>query len=163
MKVSNLVPSLPEAFPWGKRSDSSEAAGSAAGKEALPASASSVATSAAGRAILAKYDVTNISPDQFSQMIRQLYDAGSISQQDYQQLSKVRSDMDSAGLKPDQSINLLNFYRQKVQHARQQSDDSTDPAASQDQVASMQHNLDWLEKIATVQSQPEATGVSTVA
>ena len=42
------------------------------------------------REILTRYDVTNISPSEFSEMIRKLHEAGALTDQEFQELSLIQ-------------------------------------------------------------------------
>ena len=85
-------------------------------------------SAAALREILSKYDVKDISPDEFSEMIQKLADKGVISQKELQDLSAVRGDLDKAGVGADESINLVEFYQQRIQEAQNAA--QTDPASA---------------------------------
>lgn len=128
-----------------------------------PEVAKSNASSAALREILAKYDINNISPDQFSQMIQKLSDAGIISKKETQDLAGVRADLDKAGVEPDESINLLDFYRQQIKRARREFDNNPNATVQQQVLRPMAQRLDWLEKFSTLQAHPESASVSALA
>jgi hypothetical protein len=160
MQISNALPSLADlAQKLGKRAESTD---SAAGEPAKASAAKTAPpnTSAALREILGKYDVTNITPNQFSQLSQKLYEAGVISQKDLQELTSVRGDLDAAGVEPDEPVNLVQFFRDKVQKLQQQSD-AGDPTAG-GQLSLLLRRLDWLEKFSAVRSRPDGVGMSEV-
>jgi hypothetical protein len=117
-------------------------------------------STAAMRDILTQYDVTNISPNDFSTMIQQLAEKGAISQKDLQDLSSIRSELDSSGAAPDKPINVLDFYRQQVQKI-QTTATGQDPATAQQTLGPMLQRLGWLEKFSLGHSQPDAIGMNT--
>ncbi len=117
--------------------------------------------SAAVRTILAKYDVNDITPNEFSQMTQQLYSAGAISQTDLQNLNGVRTDLLAAGAKPDDSLDLEAFYTQKVSDVQSQLA-AAPPSAQQQQLSPLLNRLDWVEKFKTLSEEP-AGGISALA
>ncbi len=122
MQISNLVSGVTDAT--GLTKPSAPAAPAPAGAAPAPAANQAAAAGsslAAMREILAKYDVTDISPADFSKLIQSLYDKGAISKKDLQDLSAVRADLDKAGVDPDTSIDLLDFYRKQVAKTQRNS------------------------------------------
>jgi hypothetical protein len=128
-----------------------------------PASAPpAVPATAAMRQILAQYDVTNISPSEFSDMVQKLQQSGAISPQDAKELAATRMDLEQAGIDPHQSINLVDFYRERVQKA-QDKFDANPGAVQQQQLQAQQQRLQWMEKLAAGHAHPEDIGLSTTA
>ena len=97
------------------------------------------------RQILSSYDMTNISPNDFSKAVQQLSQKGALSPQDVQQLSSIRANLDSAGLNPDEPVNLLAFYQQQLAKAQTAAAQSSNPAAAQATIAAMNGRLNWLQ------------------
>ena len=163
MNISSVLAGHPDVSALAKRGE--PAGGGAATPAAAAAPATPTASStAAMREILAQYDVTDISPDDFSKMIQSLYDKGAISKKDLQDLSAVRQDLDKAGVDPDDSIDLLDFYRKQVAKAqRNGSDKSSSSSSAQQQIAPMLQRLGWLEKFSLGHNQPETIGLDTTA
>jgi hypothetical protein len=161
MKISNMLPSCPDLAALAKRKGSAAVgAAGTAGQGADPAAAAQSA--AAMRQVLAKYDVTDISPSEFSEMVQKLQQSGALSSQDALNLSAVRLDLEQAGVAPDESINLVDFYRQRVKKAQQQFDEAPSPVRQQ-QLLPMQQRLQWLEKFAAGHARPEQVGLSATA
>lgn len=131
-----------------------------AGQQITP-SATGAATAMAE--ILSRYDVMDISPEEFSQMVQKLFESGTISEQEMQQLAAIRLDLDLDGLKPDESTDLLEFYARRIKKAQGRLSDSDGEAAGGKQLAPLLSRLDWLEKFALIQSAPEAIGLDAVA
>ena len=121
------------------------------------------ASASALREILAKYDLTDITPDQFSQMIQKLSDAGIISKKEMQDLTAVRADLERAGVDSDETINLVDFYRQQTKQVQRELDKSPNAAARQQLLQPMNKRLDWLEKLAVLQANPDSASVSALA
>jgi len=79
--------------------------------------------------------------------------------------------LDSAGVLPEQNVNLLDFCSGKIQTAQQQikanqASPTPDPAAQQtlqQSAGAMQRRLDWLEKLAVVHSTPGTLGLDATA
>ncbi|MHC4179561.1 MAG: hypothetical protein ACYSWU_18780, partial [Planctomycetota bacterium] len=112
--------------------------------------------------ILSRYDVTDISPGQFSKMVQKLFEAGTLSDNELQQLAAIRLDLDIDGVEADESIDLLEFYARKIKKLQSRLSDSDAPAAERQQLSPLLHRLDWLEKFALIQSAPDAIGLNAV-
>ena len=115
------------------------------------------------RAIVSQYDVTKISPRALSEMLQKLRSAGAISDAEVQELSLMRLDLDAQGADPEKPINLLDFYADRLRQL--QDEQAKSPAGAESDtpgeasLASVQRRLDWLRKLATVQSLRERGGV----
>jgi hypothetical protein len=155
MKISNVLPGHPDVSGLVK-------AGTAGAAATVTSAGASAQSSAAMRQILAQYDVTDISPSQFTDMVQKLQQNGAIAPQDAKNLSAIRLDLEQAHVDPDESINLVDFYQQKVQKAQRQFD--SDPsAANQQQLAPLQQRLNWMQKLAAGHAHPEDIGLNTTA
>jgi hypothetical protein len=135
--------------------------------ETAATEANSPATSSAFRQILSQYDISSITPRQFSEMLQKLHQSGTISDQQYQNLSQIRTDLDSNGVEPDEEVDLLKFYSQKLSSAQNaaaaaQAKTGSLPAAQSQSLSSMQQRLDWLQKVSTIQTDP-AAGINSLA
>jgi hypothetical protein len=65
--------------------------------------------------------------------------------------------MDAENLDPDDSIDLLDFYRKTVDRARE------DDASNESLVfVAMRRRLEWLQKVAILQESPEAAGMNAL-
>ncbi|MCR4412702.1 MAG: hypothetical protein NUV77_09790 [Thermoguttaceae bacterium] len=111
------------------------------------------------RAIAAEYDVTDISPRTFSEMIGRLRQAGALSDKDYQELAAIRVDLEQAGIGPDDEIDLVRFYRQRLQEAAQAEKSRETPRPDLERLRA---RLEWLQKFAALRS-PEASPIDTAA
>lgn len=110
------------------------------------------------KGIVSQYDLTDITPRDFSEMLRELRDTGALTEAEYGDLAQIRLDMDIENLDPDDSLNLLEFYGKSVDRAR--GDGESDAASTM--LASMERRLDWLEKVAVLQESPDAAGLNAL-
>jgi hypothetical protein len=163
MQISNVLAGHPDPAALAKRGESVEAAAGRPPKAVGRQAVTSTASAAAMADILSDYDVTDISPAQFSEMIQKLFDAGTISQQELQQLAAIRLDLDLENVEADESVDLLEFYTRKIEKIQRGLSDSDTPATGQQQLAPLLSRLDWLEKFALIQSSPEIIGLDAVA
>ena len=62
------------------------------------------------RQILAQYDVSAITPREFSMLAQQLYQARAISADDFQELSQMRALIDQQYSDPDDPVDLTEFF-----------------------------------------------------
>jgi hypothetical protein len=110
------------------------------------------APSAALYEILRRHDVTDVTPEEFAEMIQELYEAGAITEAEFQQLAAIRLDLDAAGLELDDSVDLLEFYSDKIEDAqREPSADAASPSARR-ALEPLLRRFEWIEKFALVQS-----------
>jgi len=135
--------------------------------ETTAAEPNSPATSSSFRQILSKYDISSITPRQFSEMLQKLHQSGTISGQQYQDLSQIRTDLDASGVQPDEEVDLVKFYSQKLNKAQgaaaaAQTKSSSLPAGQSQSLTTMQQRLEWLRKVSTIQSDP-AAGINSLA
>jgi hypothetical protein len=167
MQISNVLAGHPDPAALAKRGEGVEAAAGRPPKAGNPRvgtlpAPSAAATTTAMAEILSHYDVKDISPAKFSEMIQKLFEAGTLSENDLQQLAAIRLDLDLDGVGTDESIDLLEFYSQKIKTVQQRLSDADTPAAGQ-QLGPLLKRLDWLEKFALIQSAPDAVGLDAVA
>ena len=163
MQISNVLSGFTDAAKLGGKK--AEAAAGSLVKILKPSDAAaqpSAASRAAMNDILKKYDVTDITPEDFSKMITKLHDANAISDQDFQELSTIRTDLESQGVAADQAVNLVQLYGDQLRKVQQQLGDKPD-AASQQKLAPAMRKLDWLQKFALIHSNPDAAGIDMAA
>ncbi len=150
-----------------KRSEPAEAAPAKPAETPAAQPAPVARNTAALREVLAQYDVTDISPRQFSEMIQKLYLAGALSSEEFQELSLVRMDLDLDGVGPNESLDLVDYYADKLGELRRgaqqmQQAAASVPAGRLPPLADVGRRLGWLEKFALIQSSPEAAGLDTL-
>jgi hypothetical protein len=160
MRIGNVLGGYADPAALGKRVETTEGAARRAVSPAEPGSGGS-ADSSLVRQILSRYDMSNISPAEFSEMIQNLHQAGAISDGELQELSTVRTDLDADGISANKKIDLTKYYEQKLQEARQQLT-GVDDATAQRRLTPIQRKLDWVQKFALMQSQPDVKGVNAV-
>ena len=167
MQVNGVLSGLPDALMLGKRAEPVEARqDNATGVTAIQTGTPADGNSAAAE-ILSDYDVTDITPEEFSEMIDRLGRAGLLSDQESRQLAKVRLDLERANIESDDSINLIEFYGGMLQ-AMEREFASLDPlaAAMSDKQSSLdatRERFAWIEKFALIQSAPDALGLDSLA
>jgi len=159
MQISSVVSGLSDPTTWGKKGEAAVKAGIHGIKSIDPLSQANPAMQKASVDILRQYDITNISPDSYSQLIQRLYKSGAISEKDYQELAAVRSELDKAGMDPGESINLLEFCSDKLSKAQRNLGDGTDQPANQQGLSTDARRLDWMQKFAMIQANPDAVGL----
>jgi len=113
--------------------------------------------------VLSRYDVTDITPMDFSSMVQNLFEIGAITTDELQQLAVVGHDLDVAGIDPDESVNLVEFYRDKIEKIQREREGAEGPPLPHQRLAPLQGRLDWIEKFALIQSAPDAIGLDTLA
>jgi hypothetical protein len=163
MQISNVLSGFTDAAKLGAKKAETAAGSLLKVLKPNDAAAQPSATSrAAMNDILKKYDVTDITPEDFSKMITKLHDASAISDQEFQELSSIRTDLESQGVASDQTVNLVQLYGDQLKKVQQQMGDKMD-AASQEKLAPAMRKLDWLQKFALLHSNPDAAGVDLAA
>lgn len=163
MQISNIISGLADPTTWGKKNEVAVPAAENAIKSIEPQVLSNPAARKASVEILRKYNVTNISPEDFSQMIQKLYKSGVLTEKDYQELSAIRMDLEHAGVESKESINLLEFYSDNVSKAQKELGATLDEAAQQQRLGPDLRRLDWLQKFAVIQANPDAVGLDVAA
>ncbi len=159
MQVSNVISGLADPTTWGQKSEAVLKAGVNAVKLIEPQAQAAPAAQKATVEILHQYDVTRITPNSYLQMIQKLYKAGALSEKDFQELSALRGDLEKAGMDPDESVNLLEFCSDKLSQAQRNLGTTLDEAGSQQRLAPDMHRLDWMQKFAMIQANPDAVGL----
>ena len=155
MQIQNVLSGYADRAMKAQAELSDTLAGKTDADQSKPEAAAGVSSAMAARNVLQTYDVTEITPKQLTEMIQRLFDVGVITQQELEQLAAIRLDLDLAGIDPDESIDLLQFYHQKVADLhRRRSDVAAVPDA-------LRRRLDWIEKFALVQAASGPAGVDS--
>jgi hypothetical protein len=163
MQIKNVISGLTDPMTWGKKNESAAQASPSAVKQTEPQTLTNQATQRASVEILKKYDVTHISPDEFSLMVQKLYKTGVLTERDYQELSAARADLEHAGVEPNEPVNMLEFFSDKVSKTQKEIGTTLDEAALQKRFGPDMRRLDWLQKFAMVQANPDAVGLDMAA
>jgi len=134
------------------------------------------AKAASLRKILSQYDVTDITPREFSTMIHDMHKEGLISDDLFGQLSLIRGELDRAGIDADESVDLPAFHEKQLMDMRLKSmltlgladktDGEKEPLATDRPLSTdrdvIKDRLDWLRKMAIAQESPEMVGLNAV-
>ena len=154
MNINLVSPGYHEPSVPGKSGETVEAIIDRTMLSADSSAATAAVATRALREILGRYDVTDISPNEFSEMIQKLFETGAISEAELQQLAAIRLDLDTDGLETDDSIDLLEYYAEKIVKLQRRFDEDDGPAAVGGQLATTLRRLDWVQKFASIQSGP---------
>ena len=172
MQINSLQTGAGDPTTLGQKALSFVGGGTAAAKTATPASgAKTSGSNTALSNILSQYDVTNITPTQFSAMLRKLHDSGAVSTQELSDLTQIRGDLDRAGVTANETVNLPDFYQKQLQQLQQsqQAITGTDQASVAQrnvlgqQIAAVQKRYEWTEKAAAVHNSSDSQGVDLAA
>lgn len=158
MQISGLSASYTDSGAVGRRNELLAAITGSGAEQTSQVSGGTNAAMEQLKGIVSQYDLADITPRDFSDMLRELRDAGVLTEAEYGDLAQIRLDLDAASLDPDDSVDLLDFYRTNVDQARNQSESDT----ASETLASMERRLDWLEKVAVLQESPDAAGLNAL-
>lgn len=104
--------------------------------------------------ILSRYDVTNIAPRDFSQLLKELQQTGAISSADQEELALVRLDLDEQGVNPDDPMNLVDFLSQRLEaqqrELRRLENKQDSPPEQLAALQSTLRQIDWIQKFALI-------------
>jgi len=162
MKVPNILGSASDLISRTARPDTTATPTAPAALTSAGVT-SPISAAAAMRQIASRYDMTDITPNDFSNMIQQLYAKGAVSAKDMQELSSIRADLEAAGVGADQSVNLQEFYQQRLSKAQADAAGSPDPAAAEADVQAIAARLSWVDKLVAVRQSDGFAGVNAVA
>jgi hypothetical protein len=106
------------------------------------------------RNVVARYDVTCISPREFSQLVQELKQAGAISSADQEELALLRIELDQQGLDPDEQVDLADLLQRKLQTQereiqRQEARQGT-PIDRAEALRETLRQIDWIGKFALI-------------
>jgi hypothetical protein len=166
MLIKNVLSQLSGAAGFSRGKNFIEAAA----RKAV-AAASGVATTAAATGsqlhdILTQYDVTNISPQEFSDLAQKLRQSGLLPDKDYQELAGIRADLDRDGVAAKQRVNLVDMYSKKLASLEQDfkaQEAKLGTAAAQTMDSTLRRRLDWLQKLSAIHASPEAATINALA
>lgn len=126
-------------------------------KGTLP-SAGLPAKATALRSIAAHYDVTRITPREFSELVDRLRRAGALAESDVQELAGIRADLEQAGIGSDEEIDLVDFYRRRLTQLQGEASRTPSPT-SPAEIERTRRRLDWLARLAVMHREPEASAL----
>lgn len=145
--------------PWlagGRPAGGAGSAGAPKGA-APPPRASSSAKADALRTLAAHYDVTRITPREFSELVQRLRKADVLTETDLQELAGIRVDLEQAGLSADEEVDLVDFYRRRLEQL--EAETKADPTANRAQLDRYRRRLDWVTRLALMHREPEASAL----
>lgn len=160
MQIAGLAPSWVDASALGRPSESGQAASGQAEATTLDQPGSANGAMEILAKIVSRYDLHDITPRDFAEMLRRLRDAGVLSEGEYRDLAQIRIDLDEQNINADESIDLVDFCR-KIPERLQRNDNSGNGGADgATLVDAAKRRLAWLEKVAVLQEYPESAGIS---
>ncbi|MEE8450517.1 MAG: hypothetical protein V3R99_01345 [Thermoguttaceae bacterium] len=163
MQISNVSAGYSDPATIGRRGEAAEVDKNRSRQTAELKDATIAMPSVSLSEVLARYDVTDITPADFSGMVQNLFEIGAITTDELQQLAVVGHDLDIEGIDPDESINLIEFYTKKIEEMRREIEGLDGKPLPHQQLGPLLGRLDWIEKFALIQSAPDAIGLDTVA
>lgn len=119
------------------------------------------------RNVLAQYDVREITPRTFAEMLQKLKQAGVLSESDFKDLSVIRLELEKDGVGADDKVDLLDFcarkmkdFQKELQQLKEKTG-ATPPADTAD--SALRRRLEWMQKFAAVHENPMAVGLEAEA
>jgi hypothetical protein len=164
------INALPGLLTSVKSTPNDAAAESAATKMAKDLARSELESSPGAMAALhkvaAQYDVTRITPQQFSQMLEELRKTGALTESELSQLGQVLTDLNAEGVDSDEEIDLVKFYTDKLSKLQEEMEDARTEegttATIAPSLAAAQDRLNWLTKLAVAHSSSDGVGVNVL-
>ncbi|MGE3408392.1 MAG: hypothetical protein AB7I37_16355 [Pirellulales bacterium] len=101
--------------------------------------------------IVAQYDLTRVSPREFSELLDRLKQSGALSDADFQDLAGIRLELDKADFSPDETVNLLELLSGRVAALTSEAAGNI----NQESLSSAQRQLAWVRQFS---SQPVGQG-----
>lgn len=122
------------------------------------------------RQILSKYNVSDITPREFSQLIHDLSASGAINDSELQELTSIRFDLDKSGYDADEKVDLVNLFGARLKQLQESSKDAGTGVETSDQTPerrqanldASQKQLEWLQKFATLHAESSSESLNTL-
>jgi hypothetical protein len=130
--------------PWVKNNATNQAGGS---------SDATLTSSPEAQKILGGYNLENISPREFTELVQKLQSSGAISANDAKELAQIRQALDTQQVNPDEPINLVEFIQQQLATLAQAGGDL---GGAQGQAA-------WVQKLLAAQNGEGTESVNALA
>jgi len=166
MLIKSVLSRLSDAASFGRGKTPVDAAARNAVEALATGSTPGAASGSQLRDILAQYDVTNISPQKFSDLLQRLHQSGLLADKDYQELSMIRLDLDRDGVSPNEQVNLVETYTKKLKSLEQDSkemEEKLGPAGVRAMDATLRRRLDWLQKFSALHASPDTATINALA
>lgn len=168
MNISSVINRYSDPMFGSRRSEAAAKESATAMLEGFgPVVESGDAKSEALRDILNKYDVTDITPREFSEMLQELRQADLISDAQFQQLNLMRGELEQASIDADDSVDLVSFYERRL--AEVQLDAMFNPQGSSEgetessEKIKVEQRLAWVQKMAAARDSADSVGLNAVA
>ncbi len=142
---------------------------SRSGDAAEPAPVSATASvrkpgATALRDVLSRYDMRNITPKQFAQFAQELRQGGLVTQDELQEISLIRLEMDQANIQPDEPVDLLKFLSKKLEKLQGSwGSPEAGGVIDGDTLQTTLRQLDWVRKFDGLQSKPDSASLDALA
>lgn len=156
MQVSSLLSRYFDQSSVSKRSESTERTSNQQPESNPLDLLNAKSNTSSAQEILSQYDVSDITPREFSEMLQSLHTSGVITDQQYQDLSTLRAELDAQGIEPDEKTDLVQFCEKRLEDAR-------DSNAESSLISTMERRLESLRKFALIQSTPELASLNSYA
>jgi len=166
MLIKSVLSRLAGAASFGRGKDLVDTAARKAVEAPATGPTTAAATGSQLRDILTQYDVTDISPQGFSDLLQRLRQAGLLPDKDYQELSAVRVDLDRDGIGANQRVNLVDMYAKKLKSVEQDAkelEEKLGTAGARAMDTTVRRRLDWLQKLSDIHASPEAATINALA
>lgn len=167
MQINGLLRSTaPSAVSSGGDTVASATGGSGSGSSGPPQKVSSTF-----REILSRFDMKNISPREFTEMIQSLHSSGAITEEQYRELSLIRLELDEAKVDPNEQIDLLDFYGQRMAEQQKEFERLAKRAERNPEIATnlesslsgMTRRLEWVQKFAAINTRTDVGSLDAMA
>ncbi len=163
MQIQQILTGLSDAALTGARRHPFQS-GAATGAEATESPAGSVLSPSRLMAdIVAHYDVTDITPAEFSELIHKLAEAGGLAGAELETLAAVRVELEAEGVDADESIDLVEFYADRLERLRRDLQLDPESVALKHQFGQVLKKLHSLQKLLLIHSDPAALGLDATA
>jgi len=154
MQIGNILTQQQGAKAWSSSAQGFEAAAKRGLNVLLGRTASAESGSAVGQ-IVAQYDVSDITPCEFSEMVDKLRNTSALGDSDIRDLLQIRADLDCGGIGADEKVNLLTYCQQRYDSQNANADSSETAAA-------LQRRLNWVQKLATMHEASDSVGIDAL-
>ena len=117
--------------------------------------------------ILSRYDVTQITARDFSQLIQELKQSGAITSADQDELALLRLELDQQGIDPDEPLDLVDLLQRKLQTQERELSKLEDKQGNtidrSEALAATLRQMDWISKFAFVHQSGGYRPINAVA
>ncbi len=155
MQIGQLLAGYPDRTSAGERKDRAESGDLQAADQPQQRPTLSAGLTAVLRQIAGRYNVTEISPREFSDMLDELHQNGALTDDQMQQLARVRVDLDLENVDADEEVDLVDFYADRLEQLLRSDEDGDRPTDA----FQAEQLLGWMEKFAVIQSSADVSGV----